>query len=53
MKVLEDPDVVVVQVKLPHGSAGADRRCCPDRSGRAAEPEVITKKKEKPDEEEE
>jgi len=47
VKALEDPDLVVVQVKpavvLPEPTAGAEG---------VAEPEIITKKKEKPAEEE-
>jgi large subunit ribosomal protein L25 len=52
VKVLEDPDLVVVQVKqqvvAPEPTVAA-----PVEAGAAAEPEVITKKKEKPAEEEE
>jgi len=52
VKALDDPDLVVVQVKQPHIAAPA-APTVPLAEGAAAEPEVITKKKEKPAEEEE
>jgi large subunit ribosomal protein L25 len=50
VKALEDPDLVVVQVKLQQ-VAVVEPTAVPTEPG-AAEPEVITKKKEKPEEEE-
>ena len=50
VKALEDPDLVVVQVKLQQ-VAVPEPTAAPTEPG-AAEPEVITKKKEKPEEEE-
>ena len=52
VKVLEDPDLVVVQVKQQVVHRQSRRRGSRDRGGVAAEPEIITKKKEKPAEEE-
>lgn len=52
VKVLEDPDLVVVQVKLQVIAPEPTAAAAPTE-GTAAEPEVITKKKEKPAEEEE
>lgn len=49
VKALDDPDLVVVQVKLPHVAAPVVPTALTEES---AEPEVITKKKEKPAEEE-
>ena len=49
VKALDDPDLVVVQVKMQH--VPVVEPTAPLAEG-AAEPEVITKKKEKPDEEE-
>jgi large subunit ribosomal protein L25 len=50
VKALEDPDLVVVQVKLQQVEV-IEPTAVPTEPG-AAEPEVITKKKEKPEEEE-
>jgi large subunit ribosomal protein L25 len=53
VKALDDPDLVVVQVKLQHVPT-VEATAMPAEAGAAsAEPEVITKKKEKPAEEEE
>ena len=49
VKALDDPDLVVVQVKLPHVAAPVAPVLPAEGT---AEPEVITKKKEKPAEEE-
>jgi large subunit ribosomal protein L25 len=54
VKVLDDPDLVVVQVKQQQAEVVAPTAAAPAAEGAAAaEPEVITKKKEKPAEEEE
>jgi large subunit ribosomal protein L25 len=53
VKVLEDPDLVVVQVKQQMVQPEPTPVLAPTEAGAAAEPEVITKKKEKPAEEEE
>jgi large subunit ribosomal protein L25 len=53
VKVLEDPDLVVVQVKQQMIQPEPTPVAAPTEAGVAAEPEVITKKKEKPAEEEE
>jgi large subunit ribosomal protein L25 len=54
VKVLDDPDLVVVQVKLQQVEVVEPVAAAPTAEGAtAAEPEVITKKKEKPAEEEE
>lgn len=50
VKALDDPDLVVVQVKMQHVPV-VEPTTAPPVEG-AAEPEVITKKKEKPAEEE-
>jgi large subunit ribosomal protein L25 len=52
VKALDDPDLVVVQVKVQHVPV-VEPTVAPPGEGAAAEPEVITKKKEKPAEEEE
>lgn len=52
VKALDDPDLVVVQVKLQQVAAPEPTTLAP-AGAEAAEPEVITKKKEKPAEEEE
>ena len=49
VKAIDDPDLVVVQVKLPHVAAPVAPTLPAEGT---AEPEVITKKKEKPAEEE-
>jgi large subunit ribosomal protein L25 len=51
VKVLEDPDLVVVQVKL-QVVAPEPTPLAAEGAAAPAEPEVITKKKEKPEEEE-
>jgi len=51
VKALDDPDLVVVQVKMQQVAAPEPTTLVPE-AGAAAEPEVITKKKEKPAEEE-
>jgi len=54
VKILDDPDLVVVQVKQQHVPVVEAAPVAPAAEGAvAAEPEVITKKKEKPAEEEE
>jgi large subunit ribosomal protein L25 len=53
VKALDDPDLVVVQVKQQHVPV-VEPTVAPTEAGvTTAEPEVITKKKEKPAEEEE
>jgi large subunit ribosomal protein L25 len=52
VKALDDPDLVVVQVKLQQVAVPEPTTLAP-AGAEAAEPEVITKKKEKPAEEEE
>jgi large subunit ribosomal protein L25 len=52
VKALEDPDLVVVQVKLQQVELPEPTAVAPTEAT-VAEPEVITKKKEKPAEEEE
>src|SRR5215207_9118403 len=49
VKALDDPDLVVVQVKQQQAALPEPTALAPEGT---AEPEVITKKKEKPDEEE-
>jgi large subunit ribosomal protein L25 len=53
VKALDDPDLVVVQVKQQHVPVVEPTLAAAPAEGAAAEPEVITKKKEKPAEEEE
>jgi len=53
VKALDDPDLVVVQVKQQQLAAPEPTALVPEAGAGAAEPEVITKKKEKPAEEEE
>jgi large subunit ribosomal protein L25 len=53
VKALEDPDLVVVQVKQQVIVVEPTAAAAAPIEGAAAEPEVITKKKEKPAEEEE
>ena len=54
VKILDDPDLVVVQVKQQQVQVVEPVVAAPAAEGAAAaEPEVITKKKEKPAEEEE
>jgi large subunit ribosomal protein L25 len=53
VKALDDPDLVVVQVKQQHVPVVEVAAPAPEAGAAAAEPEVITKKKEKPAEEEE
>jgi large subunit ribosomal protein L25 len=52
VKALDDPDLVVVQIKQAQVPVAVTPTALP-AEGAAAEPEVITKKKEKPAEEEE
>jgi large subunit ribosomal protein L25 len=51
VKALDDPDLVVVQVKMQQVAVPEPTTLAPEAT--TAEPEVITKKKEKPAEEEE
>jgi large subunit ribosomal protein L25 len=51
VKALDDPDLVVVQVKMQQVAVPEPTTLAPEAA--TAEPEVITKKKEKPAEEEE
>jgi large subunit ribosomal protein L25 len=53
VKALDDPDLVVVQVKQQHVPVVEPTAMPAEAGAAAAEPEVITKKKEKPAEEEE
>ena len=53
VKALDDPDLVVVQVKQQMVAPEPTPAAAPAEGAVPAEPEVITKKKEKPAEEEE
>ncbi len=53
VKALDDPDLVVVQVKMQQVPVVEPTAAPTEAGATAAEPEVITKKKEKPAEEEE